>query len=619
MLRFCPLVSRSSAGARWRTGFLLGLALAGMLSRASASSTPSAHEVVADVRARLVNTVGAEGLARLDLEGVERLLTTEERRALGRSFLRFRLTRLAVVSVLHIARNPEVPFWLQDEGFALEEGVWVVGGNEYRIWSRTFPAGPVGLGVPSLRGRYDPYFVAVRPADGVVGLQELVTDVDDGLARVRAEEGARPYADSRRRIEALPASFVGATVIATLNEAKDAGRLVELFRLTRHESGRRPDQVVLLPSDDPVSSQAVRWRTDETVSTGIVVWREASGRAAFDPNAPDNARATASSSRLETPDVANDPVVHLHAAVMRDLQPATAYLYAVGDGTADGWSEPASFVTAPAKASSFTFVYLGDAQNGLDAWGDLLRAAHARHPEAAFYLLAGDLINSGQERDDWDRFFANAAGVFDRRTLVPAIGNHEDQGGHPTLYLRLLPLPHNGPAALEPGRAYTFAYGQALFVVLDSNAAVEAQADWLDRRLRESPTTWRFAMYHHPAYPSRPGRSYPEVNRHWVPLFDRHGVDIAFQGHDHAYLRTHPMRAGAPVVGAESGTVYLISVSGTKMYPQGEHAYTAAGFTGVPTYQVITIDRENGILRYRAVDREGTVRDAFELRQPRGS
>jgi hypothetical protein len=298
---------------------------------------------------------------------------------------------------------------------------------------------------------------------------------------------------------------------------------------------------------------------------------------------------------------------------MTGLKPGTTYTYVVGGS--GGWSVPAEFTTAPARPEPFSFVYMGDAQNGLESWGKLVGKAFTSHPEAAFYVMAGDLINRGRERDDWDDYFANAAGIFARRTLVPCIGNHETQGGHPTLYLRHFLLPDNGPAGLEPGRAYAVRYGNALFVVLDSNLSAEAQAPWLEAQLRDTDATWKFAVYHHPAYASRPGRSYPDVVKHWVPLFDKYHVDLALQGHDHAYLRTYPLKRGARVATPRDGTIYLLTVSGTKFYGQGDHAYTEVGFTKVATYQVLDIRVAGDELHYRAYDVDGRLRDEFVIKK----
>jgi acid phosphatase type 7 len=79
------------------------------------------------------------------------------------------------------------------------------------------------------------------------------------------------------------------------------------------------------------------------------------------------------------------------------------------------------------------------------------------------------------------------------------------------------------------------------------------------------------------------------------------------QGHDHAYLRTRPMKNGAPVFAGELGTTYIVSVSGTKMYDQRQHGYTAMGMTNVPTYQVFQIAGTQ--LTYRAHDMDGKLRD----------
>src|SRR5437870_4003891 len=82
-----------------------------------------------------------------------------------------------------------------------------------------------------------------------------------------------------------------------------------------------------------------------------------------------------------------------HASVhdtvrVTELYPAhlrTASFVAV---SAEGWTAPAEFTTAPAGAAPFSFIYMGDAQNGLDRWGVLLQKAYRSRPDAAFYLLA---------------------------------------------------------------------------------------------------------------------------------------------------------------------------------------------------------------------------------------
>ncbi len=104
-----------------------------------------------------------------------------------------------------------------------------------------------------------------------------------------------------------------------------------------------------------------------------------------------------------------------------------------------------------------------------------------------------------------------------------------------------------------------------------------------------------------------------DVRNLWTPIFDKYHVDLALQGHDHAYLRTYPMRDQKRVATTKDGTVYVISVSGTKHYDQKPHEYTEVGFTKVSTYQVLDIQIAGNRLVYRAHDVDGRVRDEFVI------
>jgi len=244
----------------------------------------------------------------------------------------------------------------------------------------------------------------------------------------------------------------------------------------------------------------------------------------------------------------------------------------------------------------------------------LLHNAFRARPDAAFYLMAGDLVNRGAERWDWDSFFENAKGVFDRRQLVPVLGNHEYQGGsEPKLYLAQFALPRNGPKNFPPERAYAFEYSNAKFIILDSNLAAGKQTAWLEKQLANTKAVWKFVSYHHPAYSSGGNRDNPDVRNLWTPIFDKYHVDLALQGHDHAYLRTYPMRGQQRVATTKDGTVYIISVSGTKHYEQAKHDYTEVGLTKLSTYQVLDIQIAGNRLVYRAHDVDGKVRDEFMI------
>lgn len=567
----------------------------------------SVHDTVAAIALRLRDQLPETDLKALSLATVESRLTPAEREVLGGHHLTFQVNAPVVVTVLRDPQFGDDPFWVRERGFR-NTGVEVgTDAGSFVAWEKSFPAGEVGLGINSLRGGGNHYFIAVRPETPGTPLH-LDQFYPGQLRLAELQPGVKPFVDRDDTVTNLPPSLAGQILIRTERARRDAGKLLNLFRWTAHPATRQPDQVVLTWSDDPRTTQTIQWRTSTAVKRGRVAWVKRSDHFRPRPVSPRERRA-AGPVRLVDPYLVNQREVHRFSATLTGLEPGTTYLYAVGDGSRAGWTEFAEFTTAPAGVTPFAFVYMGDAQNGLDRWGTLLQQAFRTRPDAAFYLMAGDLVDRGNQRDDWDSFFHNSRSVFDRRPLVPVIGNHENQGGHPTLYLRQFTLPTNGPAAVEPGRAYSFEYSNALFVILDSNLPPPSQTEWLERQLAGSQATWKLVSYHHPAYSSAPRRDNLALRDAWTPIFDRHHVDLALQGHDHAYLRTYPLKANQRVATPQDGTVYVVSVSGTKLYPQDPRDYTEVGLTNVPLYQVLDLQISGNRLVYRAYDIDGALRD----------
>lgn len=377
-------------------------------------------------------------------------------------------------------------------------------------------------------------------------------------------------------------------------------------RETDFPSSEEPDQLCLTWSGNPAESQAVNWRTSPATEDGWVQFREKGVEALREVEA----------ERLltEDPMLKNDPKIHRFTALLTDLKPATTYEYRAGSKTKDHWTDWNSFVTAPAEPTPFHFLYLGDAQVGLEYYGELLHRAHGQYPGAAFHIVAGDLVNSGACRNEWDEFFHASAGVFSQKTLVPCLGNHDYQKQDvPAIYLNSFTLPTNGPEGFPAERAFSFTYGNVFFIVLDSNRPAGEQAAWLDEELGKSSARWKIAVYHHPAYSSAPHRDNDGVLQEWCPLFDKHGVDVALQGHDHAYLRTYPMKGGKRAPEGEKGTYYTVTVSGTKYYEQENHDYAEVAFPEVSTYQVIEIGMNPDRLTYKAFDFDHELRDEFTI------
>ena len=569
---------------------------------ANAAMGPSFDAAKSSVIERLRTEKDSKELRRLDPEDIVPLLTQEERRVFGTEYWSFDLSAPAVVWIARYERQREECFWLEDQGFEKTSDVIVAGDYEFELWRKEFDAGHVGLGINGFRLHRQHYFVIVTP-------QVPGTDIDveavwpERQRVVSCEIGARVYGDEAdMKIEKLPIGLDGYRMVQAITERGEETQLTNLWRTTPYPSSKVPDLVVLTWSDDPETTQTIQWRTSPEVDDGVVRYRQ-EGAAEF-------STVSATVSTFEDPFLSNDAVNRRYEATLIGLTPDTTYRYLVGSPTANTWSEEASFTTAPAEAENFSFIYMGDAQTGLEEWGGLLHEAIEKHPDVRFCLMAGDLVNRGNDRDDWDTLFQSAGGVYDRVPVAPAIGNHEYHGGEgPDTYLAMFDMPDDGPEGIEPEHSYAFTYSNALFVMLDANQSPKDQAPWLEEQLRNTDATWKFVCYHQPIYSSTPDRDNPLLRKYWGELFDDYHVDFALQGHDHAYLRTPPMRADEKVDSPAKGTIYVVSVAGDKFYAQEDHDYTEVGFVKTSTYQVLDIAIDDKTLTYRSYDANGELRD----------
>jgi hypothetical protein len=424
-----------------------------------------------------------------------------------------------------------------------------------------------------------------------------------GLLRVltrRIEAGAVP------RIGRLIAAALGILIVCIFARVivKNHPIFVEALRLTAYPSSERPDQITLTWGGLPETTQSIQWRTSPVSPAKVLRYRPQGTEAWVE--------RTSEAVTFYAENLTTDQTMLWHTVALTELAPGTAYEYGVGHGST--WTETRTFTTASAAPEPFTFMYLGDSQNGLLDYGRLLEVGKQTHPDTAFVIHAGDLVNRGCDRDDWDLFFHASRNVFDRSPLMPAIGNHDDCNDlDPRLYLMYFDLPKNGSPALPLEQTYHFTYGNALFVTLNSNRRVEEQTPWLDEVLGKSDAQWKFLLWHHPAYASRAVRDNVEVRESWGAIADKYGVDIVFQGHDHAYARSKPMHGGKPAEDKIPGTIYLLAVSGTKYYDQDPNENFEVGYENLSTYQILRID--GGTLRYEAYDIDNKLVDEFTLQK----
>ncbi|MDA0745450.1 MAG: metallophosphoesterase family protein [bacterium] len=368
-----------------------------------------------------------------------------------------------------------------------------------------------------------------------------------------------------------------------------------------------PDRIVLTWKTDPATSQAVTWRTDASVVEATVEIAPADGSPGFVQNAQ---KIQARTDSLET----ENGLAHYHSTNLTGLTPATLYAYRVGSGNI--WSEWFHFRTASTKAEPFSFIYFGDAQNNLlSLWSRTIRSAYADAPKASFMIHAGDLINRANVDGEWSEWFRAGSWIHATIPGIPTPGNHEyannkegvRQISH--LWRPQFTLPEMLEGLEE--LVYYIDYQGTRIISLNSNEKREEQAAWLETVLKNNPNRWTVITFHHPIYSTGKGRDNAALRNLWKPLFDKYRVDLVLQGHDHTYARGQNLPQGANKRDLKSGTMYVVSVSGPKMYYLTPNQWWDRAAENTQLYQIITI--HNNTLSYRAVTATGEPYDAFEL------
>ena len=249
--------------------------------------------------------------------------------------------------------------------------------------------------------------------------------------------------------------------------------------------------------------------------------------------------------------------------VIDGLEPGHRYQYTVTMGATRSRGE---FATAPVAGAPFSFIVFGDSR---DSTGGHQRVVDRIRDEVPDFLLGtGDMVNEGENEQDWQDFFDTERELLRENVLYPSVGNHDRQGRGRTAYnfRKFFALPENSP---DPERYYAFTYASARFLILDSNAhsfALTDQTAWIEQQLqaaRLDPTIRHiFVTMHHPPYSVSLHGGQEELREAWTPLFEKYQVAAVFSGHDHVYSRAE-----------QSGVRYFVSGGGgAPLYPRKARA-----------------------------------------------
>ncbi|CAM3521447.1 MULTISPECIES: S-layer homology domain-containing protein [Saccharibacillus] len=296
----------------------------------------------------------------------------------------------------------------------------------------------------------------------------------------------------------------------------------------------------------------------------------------------------------------NSPTEKVHKATASGLTAGTTYAYRVGDASINMWSQTGTFRTDDGS-DSFTFIDLADTQakeeDEASLSAETLRKALATVPNAEFVVHNGDIVDTGTNEEQWNWLLGHSQDSLLKTTIAPSAGNHEDEN---YAFIDHFNLDTPAGSATETGAYYSYDYGNAHFVVLNSNEdSAEyanfsaAQVQWLQddvNAAKAKGAQWIVVNIHKGPYTTSNHATDKDiigpngVRSKIAPLMAQLGIDFVVQGHDHIYARTKPITSDGTAgqaavikesVGGESveytvnpdGSIYLIpATAGAKVY-----------------------------------------------------
>jgi len=315
-----------------------------------------------------------------------------------------------------------------------------------------------------------------------------------------------------------------------------------------------------------------------------------------------------------------DQAARINTVRLEDLDPGTPYFYQVTCTNKLGesiTSELYSLQTDRGPEHAWAFGIIGDTQRNPEITRKCAEGIYANRPNMLIHC--GDVVDDGYAKNQWVKdLFNPMENLLARVPMFPTIGNHE-QNSH--WYYDYFSLP-------QPEYYYTFKYGNAQFFMIDTNKPVHSETEqykWLEQELSRSKATWKFTCHHHPCFSSdeddygnhnkgdykqKPTWGDPNAQK-LIPLYERYGVDIAFNGHIHVYERTWPIYQMS--INQQKGVRYLTSGGGGGGLEQAapQRTWFNHHFKRVHHYCYAVI--HDRTIQFKAYDVDDKLFDTFEL------
>lgn len=356
--------------------------------------------------------------------------------------------------------------------------------------------------------------------------------------------------------------------------------------------------------------------------SAIIVWTTNNGEQPLVEYGTDAAYGSTASGETRTLSTLN---TRMHRVRLSDLLPNTTYFYKLfTDGEELLPDETLRFRTAPATGSSVPFTFLAFGDYGTGSSSQRALRDQMLRDSFDFLVTTGDNAYQNGAYNEFDsKVFQVYGEVFARAGVFPALGNHDTYTSNGAPYLDLFDLSTNAWRTADQERYYSFDYGNAHVVVLDSTAPLseddatttDDMFDWLRSDLQQTSQPWKIAVLHHSPYSV--GKSHGSDQRarsKLVPIFEQYGVQLVLSGHDHTYQRSKPLLDGQITTTQQGGVVYIVSGAGSAAsYGCGNAAWLEVKFCSLNYGMYGRISVAGDVMTIEAVRETGAVLDSVTL------
>jgi predicted phosphodiesterase len=255
------------------------------------------------------------------------------------------------------------------------------------------------------------------------------------------------------------------------------------------------------------------------------------------------------------------------------------------------------FKTRASSSQAVRAVLVGDIANGQPQQKGIAWQIAQQKPELIVAL--GDIVYSRGRVSQYRQYFwpcfndvaepgpKAGAPLMASIPIYPVLGNHDADNGklkdYPDAFgaYFFFNVPLNGPG-LGPWNTplngdakataafrqkagpqypamnvYSFDYGPAHFVVLDSNSysnksKIEQVMPWVTKDLAGTEQPWKIVCFHAPAFHTSREHFTEQRMRLFQPVFEAGGVDVVFAGHVHNYQRSMPLKFKPSAAGRDA-------------------------------------------------------------------